>query len=275
MTRPPPYVLGTDDAEIARLDAQAGSIADATAMLLAASGIGAGMHVVDFGTGLGHVAFLLADRVGPDGSVTGVDQSARLLEVAEARRVASGRDHVGFVVADARSFRPDEPVDAVVARLLLFHLPDAADVVARFAGLLRPGGTALLLDFDIEAARSEPPVPLAMAAKAWVQAAFRAAHADPVIGTRLGMLLRAAGVADVRWVGVQPYLAPDDPRAAGLLAGVVRTLAPVILSAGIVDEAQLGLETFEQRLAAELREADAVFLPPALVAAWGRATSAR
>src|SRR5690348_14539554 len=98
MTRPPPYVLGSDDAEVARLDEQAAAIGDATALLVAASGIGAGAHVVDMGTGLGHVAFLLADRVGPAGSVTGVDQSERLLEIADGRRAASGRDHVRFVV---------------------------------------------------------------------------------------------------------------------------------------------------------------------------------
>jgi ubiquinone/menaquinone biosynthesis C-methylase UbiE len=270
MNRPPPYALGSDDAEIARLDQQASVIADATAMLLRAAGIGAGMHVIDFGTGPGHVAFQLADLVGPTGFVTGVDQSGRLLELAEQRRATSGRGHVRFVEGDARTYRGDAPVDAVVARLLLFHLPDAGDVVRHFAGLLRAGGTALLLDFDIGSARTHPTAPLAVAAREWVDAGFRAAGADPSIGARLGGLLRDAGLDEIRAVGIQPYLEASDPMATRLLGGVVRALSPALLAAGIVGEAELGLDTFEQRLADELRAANAVFLPPALVGAWGR-----
>jgi SAM-dependent methyltransferase len=270
MNRPPPYALGSDDAEIARLDEQASVIADPTAMLLRAAGIGAGMHVIDFGTGPGHVALQLADLVGPSGSVTGVDQSERLLELAEQRRAASGHGHVRFIEGDARTYRPDAPVDAVVARLLLFHLPDADDVVRHFAGLLRAGGLALMLDFDIGSARTHPPVALAAAAKGWVDAGFHAAGADPSIGARLGTLLRDAGLAEIRAVGMQPYLEAADPMATRLLGGVVRAVSPILLAAGMVDEAELGLDTFEQRLASELRAANAVFLPPALVGAWGR-----
>jgi SAM-dependent methyltransferase len=270
MNRPPPYALGSDDVEVARLDEQAGVIAGATAGLLRAAGIGAGMHVIDFGTGLGHVAFQLAELVGPTGFVTGVDQSGRLLELAEQRRAATGYEHVRFVEGDARTYRPDSPVDAVVARLLLFHLPDADAVVRHFAGLLRAGGTALMLDFDIGSARTHPPVPLAAAARGWVDAGFRAAGADASIGARLGTLLRDAGLDENRALGMQPYLDAADPMATRLLGGVVRALSPTLLAAGIVGEAELGLDTFEQRLASELRAADAVFLPPALVGAWGR-----
>ena len=92
MSEPTAYVLGTADAEIARLDAQAGSIAGATEALLRAAGIGGPMRVLDLGTGLGHVAFLVADLLDHDGSVLGVDQAERLLEVAERRRAAAGAE---------------------------------------------------------------------------------------------------------------------------------------------------------------------------------------
>src|SRR3954463_1346063 len=90
------YVLGTGDAEIARLDGQAGSIAGATDALLRAAGIGSDMRGLDLGTGLGHVAFMIAVLLDPRGSVLGVDQAERLLAVAEQRRVAAGLDNVGF-----------------------------------------------------------------------------------------------------------------------------------------------------------------------------------
>lgn len=64
MSEPTPYVLGSDDPEIARLDGQASSIAGTTDALLRAAGIGGPMRVLDLRTGLGHVAFLVADLLG-------------------------------------------------------------------------------------------------------------------------------------------------------------------------------------------------------------------
>jgi len=270
MSTTPEYALGSDDAEVARLDAQAASLAAPTMMLLRAAGVGTGMRVLDLGTGLGHVAFALADLVGPSGSVTGVDQSDRLLDVAEQRRAASGRDHVRFVEGDVRTYRPDDAVDVVVARLLLFHLPDAGDVLCHHAEALRPGGTAVMLDFDIGAARAFPPVALVEQAKAWVDAGFRSVGADPSIGARLGRLMHDAGFVDIRSLGVQPYLAPDDPAGPRLLGGVLRAVAPAVVAAGVAGSAELALDTFDRRLSDELLAASAVFLPPALVGAWGR-----
>jgi protein-L-isoaspartate O-methyltransferase len=86
----PNYVLGSDDPEIARLDSQAAAIEGGTAALLTSGGIGPGMRVLELGTGLGHVAFQLSAMVGPDGSVTAIDQTRALMEVAEARRRERG-----------------------------------------------------------------------------------------------------------------------------------------------------------------------------------------
>ena len=144
MTEQPPYVLGSDEAEVARLDAQAAMSAPATRLLLAAGKkMLPGMRVLDLGTGLGHLAFEVASLVGPEGRVVGIDQNARLLEIAERRRVAAGLDNVVFVEADVRTFRDAEPFDAVVGRLILFHLPDAVEVLAHHLAGLRAGGAVM------------------------------------------------------------------------------------------------------------------------------------
>lgn len=267
---PPEYALGSDDAEIARLDQQAESIAGATDALLRASGIGPGMRVLDLGTGLGHVAFQVAAIVGPEGSVVGVDLATKLLGLAEARRQAAGLDNVRFIEGDARTARFDEPFDAVVCRLLLFHLPDALDVLRHHRAAVRPGGVMTAIDFDLGGVRAEPPVPLMEPAAGWVEAAFRAAGADPRIGARLGPLLRETGLADVQTFGIQAYFAPGDPTGPALLAGVVRTLAPQIVARGIATEDEIGLDTFAERLESEVRAAGAVTLTPTVVGAWGR-----
>jgi ubiquinone/menaquinone biosynthesis C-methylase UbiE len=263
------YVLGSDDAEIARLDGQASSIAGATEALLRAAGIGGPMRVLDLGTGLGHVAFQVADLLDPGGSVLGVDQAERLLEIAERRRAAAGAENIGFLQADARAFSASEPFDAIVARLLLFHLPDREEVLRRQLDALRPGGTMVLVEFDIGAMRAEPEVPLVEAVRGWIEAAFRLAGADPRIGTQAGQLLRRTGFEDVSTFGIQSYFAPSDPIGPLLCAGVTRSLAPQIVAQGIADEAELGLETLQERIAEQVVACDGVIMPPAVVGAWG------
>ena len=270
VTEQPPYVLGSDQAEVARLDAQAAMSAPATRLLLEAGArISPGMRVLDLGTGLGHVALEVATLVGPRGIVVGIDQSTRLLEIAEHRRLAAGINNVTFVEADVRTFQDTEPFDAIVGRLILFHLPDAIDVLAHHLAALRPGGVVLAIDFDGGSIRAEPPVPLVTTIRDWVEAAFRSAGANPVIGARLALLLRGAGALDVTSFGVQTYLAPDDPTGPGWVAGLVKSLAPRIIGAGIATEADLDVDTLHQRVAQALARSDAVLLPPTLVGAWG------
>ncbi len=262
------YVLGSAPPEIARLDRQAAAIAGATDALLRAAGIARGMRVLDLGTGVGHVATQVAELVTASGSVVGVDREAPSLAVAEQRRVL---DNIRFVEADVRTVRFDEPFDAVVCRLLLFHLPDAVEVLRHHrAANLRPGGTLLAIDYDMGSSRSEPPTPLATQALGWVEAAFRAAGANPRIGARLAPMLRAAGFGDVETFGVQAYLTAHERPGAALLSGVVGSLHGAIVGHGIATEAEIGIDTLEDRLRQEIAAADAVLLAPTVVGAWGR-----
>ena len=265
MDTSPRYVLGSEAPEIERLDRQADAISAPTRLLLQTAGIGRGMRVLDLGTGLGHVAELAGELVGPEGSVLGVDQDERLLAVAQSRRAAN----VAFVAGDARSFSDPAPFDALVTRLLLFHLPDAVDVLRHQIEALRPGGLIVAVDYDIGAVRCEPAVALVDTARGWVEDAFRSAGANPRIGPALAGILREAGFADVQTLGVQVYFQPDDPRGCAMLAAVVRTLAPQIMAKGIAGEAELGLASFEERLRQQVAAASAVVLVPTVVGAWG------
>jgi ubiquinone/menaquinone biosynthesis C-methylase UbiE len=261
------YVLGGDPAEIARLDAQAGMLERASRLLLRAAGLAPGMRVLDLGCGLGHLCGIAAELVGPLGNVVGVDASPQHLAVAESRRKAG---NVRFVDADVVAYRDAEPFDAVIGRLILFHLPDPVAVLRHHFGSLKAGGLIAMLDFDIGGSRSSPALPLPTQLLDWVYRAFSSAGAHPDIGSRLGPLFREAGVAEVQTFGVQEYLPPGDPRGVGLLAGIVRSLAPQMIEAGIATADQLGLETLAARLGEAVRSADAVILPPTLAVAWGR-----
>ena len=268
------YVLGNHPEELARLDRQAANIERPTRLLLQAAGLAPGMRVLDLGTGLGHVARIAGELVGPAGSVLGIDRSADAVAVARQRAQESGAGQVTFAEGDVHTWRAPEPLDVIIGRLLLFHVPDPIAVVAHHLGNLRPGGEFVAIDFDLGGVRTDPPLPLFAEAAGWVQDAFRAAGAWPRIGARLGIILERGGLTRVATFGVQGYMSPLDPAGPALLAGVVRSLAPAIVAHGIATAEHMDLETLEQRLGHALREADAVMLPPVVAGAWGYAPAA-
>ena len=59
------YVLGHSEEELQRLQLQARCLEGPTHRLITECGIKPGMHVLDFGTGAGDVALLVAQTVGP------------------------------------------------------------------------------------------------------------------------------------------------------------------------------------------------------------------
>ena len=265
----PHYVLGNQAEELDRLDHQASVIERPTRLLLQSAGLARGMRVLDLGTGLGHVARLAGELVGPSGSVLGIDRSGAALTAARRRSQHAGATHVTFVEGDTSAWRASEPFDAIVARLLLFHVPDPVAVARHHIDNLTRGGAFVAIDFDIGGARSEPPLTVVDAALRWVQEAFSAAGAWPRIGARLGQILEEAGFKRVTTFGIQAYLSSRDRSGAALLAGVVRSLAPSIIRHGIATAEELDIATLERRIMEAVQQADAVVLPPTVVGAWG------
>jgi ubiquinone/menaquinone biosynthesis C-methylase UbiE len=263
------YVLGNDPDELARLDRQSAMIERPTRLLLQAAGIAPGMRVLDLGTGLGHVARMAGELVGPTGFVLGIDRSPEAIAVARERAQGAGTTHVTFAEASVDVWRAAEPLDAVVGRLLLFHVIDPVAVVRHHMQNLRPGGMFVAIDFDIGAARAEPPVPVVSETGRRIEEAFRAAGASPRIGARLGTILEGAGLGGVTTFGIQAYLPSRDPSGPALFAGVTRSLAPAIIRHGIATAEQLDIASLERRIAEGVRNADAVILPPTVVGAWG------
>jgi hypothetical protein len=66
-----------------------------------------------------------------------------------------------------------------------------------------------------------------------------------------GTILEGAGLLGVTTLGVQTYIAAYNPAGPGLIAGVVRSLAPLIIRHGIANAEQLNVETLERRIAEE------------------------
>ncbi len=105
---------------------------------LQSAALAAGERVLDVGCGAGAMSLALAHRVGPKGSVLGVDISGPLL--SRARERAKGKPNVEFVQADASEHAFEPESDVVFSRfgVMFFHDPVGAFTNLRRA--LREGG---------------------------------------------------------------------------------------------------------------------------------------
>ncbi|HEY0105334.1 MAG TPA: methyltransferase domain-containing protein [Rhizomicrobium sp.] len=96
-----------------------------------------GDAVLDVGCGAGQSVLQLADRVGPQGRVTGVDIAPAPLAVA--RRRAKGRSQVDFIEGDAQKLALRErSIDCVFSRFGVMALPDRVAAFSNFRRMMKP-----------------------------------------------------------------------------------------------------------------------------------------
>ena len=99
---------------------------------------------------------LLADFVGPTGRVIGVDSDKRVGEEGIDRLRSEGPDIFSFIQADLENLTQvrGAPFDLVFARLLVLHIADPVKTLRHFWDWVKPGGTLLVMDYDMTAARA-------------------------------------------------------------------------------------------------------------------------
>jgi ubiquinone/menaquinone biosynthesis C-methylase UbiE len=118
------YLLGYRTAEQDRLQRQALKLADDSMWLFERAGVSAGQRVVDVGCGPRGCLDLLAARVGPAGTVLGIEPSEDA--VGRARAFVAGQElsNVEVRVGDGRETGLDrDAFDAVMTRLVLVNVP--------------------------------------------------------------------------------------------------------------------------------------------------------
>ena len=100
-----------------------------------------GDNVLDIGCGAGTSTFDLAQRVGPKGSVTGIDISRPLLELAAQRAEGNGFSDVTFVEADAQTHEFNEAsFDLIVSRFGMTFFEDPVAAISRLGMSLKLRG---------------------------------------------------------------------------------------------------------------------------------------
>lgn len=261
-----PYALAAGAAAVRRLHVLHDIYAPAGRRALIDAGLRPGMNVADFGCGVGVVTRMLAEMVGPSGSVTGIDFSGPQLAEAAAWCDSRGVKNTSFVKADAcRTSLPRASFDLVYCRFLLLHLQDPKACLREMRAVLRPGGIILVEDGDLASATSVPPTALDAFADLFCRfAPTRGLNYS--LATDLYHMVRDAGFSDVSVDIHQPAITRGENRL--FLKWSVEEAGPTFVDAGIVTAERL------QQTLAEMQKAiddpDVLILAPRMSLVSGR-----
>lgn len=207
------YVLGTHDAEIGRLNLQHGIWRELVQDCWRRAGIGHGQRVIDIGCGPGFASVDLADVVGAEGEVIGIERSERFIEHAQALCKSRAFNNVTFQHADVMLDELTvQNADAIWCRWLAIFVSDPALLVQKMAAMVKPGGKLVFHEYvHYETYQSVPPSRYLEEFVRHVMASWRDFGGEPNVARTLPGHLAAAGcrILDTRPItfSAQPHQA--------------------------------------------------------------------
>jgi SAM-dependent methyltransferase len=184
-----------------------------------ALGPGPGDVVLDVGCGAGQTLLQLAERVGPQGRVIGVDIAPQLLAIARQRTRPLGQ-MVRLIEADAQSVSlPTGGADAVFSRFGVMAFNDPVAAFVNFHRILKPSGTLALCCWRSLEENELDCLPLSAAGLVAMVDPTPFSFADP---EHMRRTLEAAGFGDIT-------VRPHDERVS---SGDLDAMTSVLLTVG-------------------------------------------
>jgi ubiquinone/menaquinone biosynthesis C-methylase UbiE len=267
------YVLGQTSHEYERLMLQAKLLRLYTERYFRSAGVTQGMRVLDVGAGMGDVALLAGDIVGPAGLVVGIDRDATALTHATRRAAEQGcSSWVTFEATTLDAFAGPGMFDALVGRYVLMYQPDAAATMRQLLRFVKPGGLVVFQELDFpDPSPSNPPCRIFDEVYALLGAAFQKSGADPHFGRKIATAFTGAGMPF-------PTIMCDGLIGGGRGSYSYRWLANTVISVASRLEA-LGLalpdgvvadDTLHARIEAAVTTAGSQVMMPTQYGAWTR-----
>ena len=258
------YALGDLPSELERLRLQSGRLETMTRRFLGDAGIARGMRVLELGCGLGDLTKLVAEIIGPRGEIVTVDRSSIMLANARQSLQSAKLASLQFIECDLASQIPefDRPFDALIGRLILTHLDNPSEILRRALRHVRPQGLiafqeadCTLSDYLMSLHREK--LPLTHHVCEWIKLARGTSSLSPDMGLRLYHVFKQAGLpAPTIYFHTEVYGGACATRIRNTIT-IVQNLLPRLERLGI-SAGDIGIETLEERLTAELTSADVV-----------------
>ena len=168
-----------------------------------------GETVLDLGSGGGIDVLLSAKRVGPTGTVFGLDMTDEMLALANENKRKAGAQNVEFLKGEIERIPlPDNTVDVVISNCVINLSADKAQVLREAFRVLKPGGRFAVSDVVV---RGETPDEVRRNMELWIGCV-----AGALEETEYRDLLADAGF---RRVDIEPTRIYKSEDASAFLAG--------------------------------------------------------
>jgi len=227
-------------------------------------GVSEGWQCLEVGGGGGSITAWLADRVGSTGRVLVTDIDPRFLQSLSAKNVEV---RLHNIVTDGL---PEAAFDLIHARLVLIHVPEREQVLARLVAALKPGGWLVDEDFDSASLLPDSAVNPGEVFLETQKAVMRVLQ-DRGVERRWGRLLfgkmRALGLVDVNAEARMSMWHRGSPGALLMRANFEQ------LRGALIEHRHVTEQQFDDDLA-RLDDPDFMTPSPIMWTAWGRRPSA-
>jgi SAM-dependent methyltransferase len=228
-------------------------------------GVGSGWHCLEIGAGGGSIATWLCDRVGGKGQVLATDIDTRFLEALNRSNLEVSRHDI------ASDPLPQAKFDLVHFRLVLGHLPNRDEVLARLVTALRPGGWILAEEFDswsLRPDRSINEAETSLKAFAAMQDVLGRHSFDGYYGRRLVARLRAHDLAEISAEG-RVFMYEGGTSGADLTRAAISQTRDEMIGAGAISATEI------ERDLLQLNGSDFMMPSPIMWAVRGRRPASR
>jgi SAM-dependent methyltransferase len=261
------YALGSDTAELLRLQRQHELWRPEMRAAWQQAGFGNGQRLLEVGCGPGFASLELAERVGPQGQVLAIDNAPAFLEYLQQQSSSAGLSQLCTLRHDLATPLPPctlEPGswDGAWCRWVAMFVPRLEPLLDLLAEALRPGARLAMHEYvqwDTLAL-----YPNGKELRRFVECCighWRSLGGDPDVAQRLPPLLEARGFRLLHSTSLMACSPTPHPKALWL-QDFVSSYSPPLIEAGCWDnQAQAALETE----LAWARQHDSLWVTPALV----------
>jgi ubiquinone/menaquinone biosynthesis C-methylase UbiE len=211
-----------------------------------------GMSVMDVGCGSGAITKGIADAVGKQGKVVGIDTSLEL--ISQAKEKYKSVKNLSFHHSDVMMFETEDRFDLISTSRTLQWMSDPMIAVLKMKTWIKQGGFLSALDYNHEKIEWQPAPPPSMLQ---FYAAFlnwrQDAGMDNWIADNLALLFSQAGLKSVKTSDQSEYSSREDAdfiETAGIWKVVAETRGHQLVKDGyITEEERLAtIEEFNQWL---------------------------
>lgn len=139
------------DSLLERMEVGSRELYSAREAVVAAIGLKEGDVIADVGAGTGLYSLLFAEEAGPTGHIYAVDIEPLFLDLINQRTEDAGFINITAVLGRENDVTlPENSIDVAFIADTYHYFTDRESVMASVFRALKPGGTLILLDYDLQ-----------------------------------------------------------------------------------------------------------------------------